>query len=198
MFKHSGKLRIIGGKWRGRKISFSSSRALRPTTDRIRETLFNWLSPYIEGSYCLDLFAGSGALGFEALSRGSAHVTFLDRSMTVINNLQKNATVLNAKNVKLICGEFPAVMRQLKSHNFNIVFLDPPFYQGLINKAASWLEKTKVLSSEAYIYVEAEKNIPFVFPNNWEVYRISGTARIFYGLFLRLKKGGVCFECETD
>ncbi|WP_304985684.1 16S rRNA (guanine(966)-N(2))-methyltransferase RsmD [Coxiella-like endosymbiont] len=185
----SGKLRIIGGKWRGRKIAFPSLPELRPTADRIRETLFNWLFPYIEDAYCLDLFAGSGALGFEALSRGCAHVTFLDHSKSVIEILQKNAEILNATNTEFVCEEFPSVIPELKNSPFNIVFLDPPFYQELINQAILWLEKTKILAPEAYIYVEAEKNISFILPSNWEIYREKRTTSIVYRLFLRFKKG---------
>lgn len=182
------KLRIIGGKWRGRK-SLSFSPELRPTADRIRETLFNWLSPYIKDAYCLDLFAGSGALGFEALSRGCAHVTFLDHSKNVIETLQKNVEILNATNTQFVCEEFTSAIPKLKNVPFNIVFLDPPFYQGLINQAALWLEKTKILTPQAYIYVEAEKNISFILPSNWEIYREKRTTSIFYSLFFRFKKG---------
>ena len=184
----SGKLRIIGGKWRGRKITFSSSLKLRPTKDRIRETLSNWLSPYIKGAYCLDLFAGSGALGFEALSRGCAHVTFIDISKVVIKTLQKNAEILNVINIEFICGEFPSDIQQLKNAPFNIVFLDPPFYQGLINQSISWLEEANILAPEAYIYVEAEKNISLIIPSNWKNYREKKTTGLFYGLFFRSKK----------
>ncbi|WP_100622492.1 16S rRNA (guanine(966)-N(2))-methyltransferase RsmD [Candidatus Coxiella mudrowiae] len=183
------KLRIIGGKWRGRKIAFPSLPELRPTADRIRETLFNWLSPYIKDAYCLDLFAGSGALGFEALSRGCAHVTFLDRSKNVIETLQKNAEILNTTNTEFVCEEFTSEIPKLKNVPFNIVFLDPPFYQRLINQAVLWLEKTKILAPQAYIYVEAEKNISFILPSNWEIYREKRTTSIFYSLFFRFKKG---------
>ncbi|MFW0055035.1 MAG: 16S rRNA (guanine(966)-N(2))-methyltransferase RsmD [Coxiella endosymbiont of Dermacentor silvarum] len=181
----SGKSRIIGGKWRGRKIIFSSSPELRPTADRIRETLYNWLSPYIKDAYCLDLFAGSGALGFEALSRGCAHVTFVDISRFVIENMQKNAKILNVINTKFVCGEFQSGTQQLKNTTFNIVFLDPPFYQGLINKAILWLEEANILASEAYIYIEAEKNISLILPKNWKSYREKRTTKLFYGLFFR-------------
>ena len=182
-----GKLRIIGGKWCGRKIAFPSLLELRPTANRIRETLFNWLSIYIEGTYCLDLFAGSGALGFEALSRGCAHVTFIDHSKELIAALQKNAVFLNAANTEFICGEFPSDILTLKNTPFNVVFLDPPFYQGLINQAVLWLEEVNILAPEAYIYIEAEKNISLIFPDNWKSYREKRTASLFYGLFLRSK-----------
>ncbi|WP_309567556.1 16S rRNA (guanine(966)-N(2))-methyltransferase RsmD [Coxiella-like endosymbiont] len=115
-----GKFRIIAGKWRGRKIVFPSLPELRPTSDRIRETLFNWLSPYIKDSCCLDLFAGSGALGFEALSRGCAHVTFFDHSKKVIETLQKNAEILNTKNTTFFLKNF---LIKLTSCNMVILIL---------------------------------------------------------------------------
>lgn len=184
-----GKLRIIGGKWRGRKIAFPALSGLRPTTGRVRETLFNWLSDYIEDTYCLDLFAGSGALGFEALSRGCAHVTFIDRSNDVMKALKQSAEFLNAAHTEFICREFPfSTFFPLKNSPFNIVFLDPPFYKGLINQATLWLEEVNILASKAYIYVEVEKNISLVPPNNWKFYREKRTASLFYGLFLRCKK----------
>ncbi|MFW0078791.1 MAG: 16S rRNA (guanine(966)-N(2))-methyltransferase RsmD [Coxiella endosymbiont of Haemaphysalis qinghaiensis] len=184
-----GKLRIIGGKWRGRKIAFPSSLGLRPTIGRIRETLFNWLSNYIEDTYCLDLFAGSGALGFEALSRGCAHVTFIDRSNDVIKALKQSAVFLNTANTEFICQTFPFGIPSLKNSPFDVVFLDPPFCKGLINQAALWLEEVNILAPEACIYIEAEKNISLILPNNWEIYREKRTASLFYGLFLRFKKG---------
>lgn len=183
-----GKFRIIAGKWRGRKIVFPSLPELRPTSDRIRETLFNWLSPYIKDSCCLDLFAGSGALGFEALSRGCAHVTFFDHSKKVIETLQKNAEILNTKNTTFFFEEFPYKINELQHGYFNIVFLDPPFYQGLIRQAAVWLEKTEILAPETYIYVESEKDLSLMMPNNWEIYREKKTSTIFYRLFFRFKK----------
>ena len=183
-----GKLRIIGGKWRGKKIAFTSSSGLRPTMGRIRETLFNWLSDYIKDTYCLDLFAGSGALGFEALSRGCAHVTFIDRSNDVIKALKQGAAFLNAAHAEFVCREFPFSTSPLKNSPFDIVFLDPPFYKGLINRAALWLEEVNILAPEAYIYFEVEKNISLILPNNWEFYREKRTANLFYGLFLRSKK----------
>ena len=184
-----GKLRIIGGKWRGKKIAFPSSSGLRPTIGRIRETLFNWLSNYIEDTYCLDLFAGSGALGFEALSRGCAHVTFIDRSNDVIKALKQSAVFLNIENTEFVCQAFPFGTPPLKNSPFDVVFLDPPFYKGLINQAALWLEEVNILAPKAYIYIEAEKNISLILPSNWEIYREKRTASLFYGLFLRFKKG---------
>ncbi len=106
MANNPNKIRIIGGKWRGRKLKFVPITGLRPTPNRLRETLFNWLAPVIEGAICLDLFAGSGALGFEALSRGATHVVMVDKSPQVIRTLKENAKILGAENIEFICAEF--------------------------------------------------------------------------------------------
>ena len=177
-----GKLRIIGGKWRSRKIIFPNLPDLRPTTDRIRETLFNWMASYIIDANCLDLFAGSGALGFEALSRGASHVTFVDHSRSVVGALKENVKILctvNTVNAEVICGDFAKVIPLLIKIPYNIVFLDPPFYKNLLEKAALELElrKKQLLALDAFIYVETEKKLQsLVVPKNWEIYRVRETS----------------------
>ena len=128
----TSELRIIGGKWRGRKLKFSPSLDLRPTPNRVRETLFNWLAPVINNAICLDLFAGSGALGFEALSRGAQKVTMLDKSARVIKTLKANAEILGTENITFLCMEFSPSLKNPFKQQFNVVFLDPPFKQNLI------------------------------------------------------------------
>ena len=183
--KMMGKIRIIGGKWRSRKIIFPDIPGLRPTSDRIRETLFNWLAPYVCNSHYLDLFAGSGALGFEALSRGASQVTFVDQSWQVIDILKKNAGVFEATCVKFICSYFTKAIFSLKNTPFDIVFLDPPFRKNLVGKAALELEKNKLLAKEAFIYVEMEKNFtPLSLPESWRVYRKKVTSHSSYYLFI--------------
>ncbi|AAO91390.1 16S rRNA (guanine(966)-N(2))-methyltransferase RsmD [Coxiella burnetii] len=187
-----GKLRIIGGKWRSRKIDFPDLPDLRPTTDRIRETLFNWLAPYIVDANCLDLFAGSGALGFEALSRGAAQVTFVDHSRYVVDKLRKNVEILQATNAQVLCGDFTSVIPFLTTTSYNIVFLDPPFYKNLVERAALHLEESKLLAPNAFIYVETEKNLkPLPLPKTWKIYREKATSSLAYYLFQHLpqKKG---------
>ena len=179
------KIRIIGGKWRSRKIIFPDMPGLRPTAARIRETLFNWLAPYVVNAHYLDLFAGSGALGFEALSRGASQVTFVDQSWQVINILKKNSAVLETTCVQFICGYFTKVMVSLKNTPFDIVFLDPPFHKNLVEKAAFELEKNKLLAREAFIYVETEKNCTLLsLPESWRVYRKKVTSNLSYYLFI--------------
>lgn len=150
------QIRIIGGKWRGRKIQFAKGSGCRPTHDRVRETVFNWLAPYINGATCLDLFAGSGAFGFEALSRGAAHVTMVDASVDVVKALRQNVIKLNAENIDILHGVVPKRMPQLTVCSYDVIFLDPPFYEGLIPEALHWLEGESVLSKDALIYIEAE------------------------------------------
>lgn len=179
------QLRIIGGKWRGRKIAFSSSPGLRPTHDRVRETLFNWLAPYIEGANCLDLFSGSGALGFEALSRGANRVTFVDSAKEVTATLQQNVQLLGVKNAEIMLGDCSLPLT-LSSTPFDIVFLDPPFGQGLIAQASQWLESGHALTRDAFIYIEAEKDLhPLPIPENWKVLKEKTTSSLAYYLLRR-------------
>jgi len=179
-------LRIIGGRWRRQLISFPDIPGLRPTHDRIRETLFNWLAPVIEGSSCLDLFAGSGALGFEALSRGAKQVTFIDNDKEAIAAIKANAAKLKADNVDIISGNCPIVMPSLAFAPYDIVFLDPPFHQGLLASSSEWLEQSGYLNDEAYIYIETEKgNAPLPVPENWRIKKDATTASLAYYLLLR-------------
>ena len=127
--KNNNQLRIIGGRWRGRRISFPDVIGLRPSGDRIRETLFNWLQNTIHDAVCLDLFSGSGILGFEALSRGSAQVTFVDQHPVVIKHLQGVSELLAIDEVRIIRADVPSssLQKQLSGTQYNLVFLDPPF-----------------------------------------------------------------------
>lgn len=179
-------LRIIGGQWRSRHLSFPNIPGLRPTHDRVRETLFNWLAPYIKGASCLDLFAGSGALGFEALSRGARQVSFVDKHRKAIAVIESNAMQLEAKGCEIVVGECPSRMPPLTFPPYDIVFLDPPFHQGLLSSTAEWLERSGYLNDEAYIYIEAEKaNDAFSVPSNWQVNKSGKTPRVAYYLYLR-------------
>lgn len=178
------ELRIIGGQWRRRKLSFTSQAEVRPTTDFIRETLFNWLAPFIENRTCLDLFAGSGALGFEALSRGAKHVSFADSSSHVIQSLQQNATMLAATNVDFHCLNFSVAAPNPFMRKFDLVFLDPPFKQGLIAPACQWLEDNKLLADDALIYLETERKLkPLLVPDTWELYRQKTSGQVNYYLY---------------
>lgn len=176
------KVRIIGGRWRGRKLSFATEPGLRPTPDRIRETLFNWLAPTIQGARCLDLFAGSGALGFEAASRNAGEVLLIDRSPQVIRQLQANKNLLQAGNIHIHQTTIPATLA-FQPKPFEIVFLDPPFKQDLISAACHWLLAEHYLAKGALIYLETEAELltPPI-PEDWEILRAKQAGQVRYYL----------------
>lgn len=183
-----GKLRIIGGKWRGRKLDFADIPELRPTPDRIRETVFNWLMSDIRGTVCLDLFAGSGALGFEALSRGAAKMVMVDQSRLVISKLKEIASMFDvAAAIDFYCVAMPDNLGKLAGYKFDIVFLDPPFRQGLIASTCANLEKINCLADNALIYIEAESELVLaeIIPANWQILRNKKAGQIGYYLIKR-------------
>lgn len=180
-----GQIRIIGGEWRGRKIKVPDIQDLRPTPDRVRETLFNWLSNKIAGAYCLDAFAGSGALGFEALSRGAKHVVMVDASSEVVSLLKEELAVFKSDNADIYRANLP---QQLKapSHPFDIVFLDPPFSQDLLLPCCFYLEEHGFLTDGAYIYIESggtldENNLP----EHWKIIKSKKAGQVAYHLVQR-------------
>lgn len=182
-------LRIIGGEWRSRKLPFPTIEGLRPTPDRVRETLFNWLQTSTPGASCLDLFCGSGALGFEALSRGAASVTFVDRSPEVSRQVRQNLNLLKAQNADVVCTgviEWLEVKKADQEPRYDLVFLDPPFRQDLIKPAATLLETRNLLNNNALIYIETESNWqPDGLPENWTLYREKMAGQVCYRLYQR-------------
>src|SRR5262245_49744399 len=148
------ELRIIGGKWRGRRVQFPDLPELRPSPDRVRETLFNWLAPVIEGARCLDLFAGSGALGLEAASRGAASVVLVDRDPRVRAALEASVERLGG-GVDIVCDDAFAWLAR-GGGPFDVVFVDPPFGEGLANRTCAALATSERLAPGARIYVESE------------------------------------------
>lgn len=184
--KNINKLRIIGGKWRSRKINFISVPGLRPTPDRVRETLFNWLALVIHGARCVDLFTGSGAVSFEALSRGADSVVMIEQSPEAYAMIKENAQILKAENLEIYCGRSPEILQQLLPRQFDIVFLDPPFHHNLIEPTAKWLEEHNCLSPEAVIYIEAEKELKTLsLPKNWQIIRNKTAGNLNYLLVKR-------------
>ena len=164
-------MRIIGGCWRSRKISFATSSGIRPTPDSVRETLFNWLTPYIDGAACLDLYAGSGALGFEAASRSAANVAMVETHRHNVKQLQINKDKLDAGSVEIIEQKAEDFL-QTTDNRFDIVFLDPPFQQDLIESVCHAIKKNNVLKPAALIYIEAEKQLnPLPIPADWHIMR---------------------------
>ena len=183
-----GRLRIIGGLWRGRKLQFVASPGLRPTPDRVRETLFNWLSAVIHGSRCLDLFSGSGALGLEALSRGAGHCVFIDSAGSAINAIRQHLDTLACSTADTCQCDGLHWLRENPSPGqaFDIVFLDPPFQQQLLAPACELLETRGWLAPSAHIYLEsgAGEDTPAV-PPGWELKREKQAGEVRYQLFVR-------------
>ena len=181
-------LRIIGGRWRSRKIAFAEAPGLRPTGERIRETLFNWLAPRINGAKCLDLYAGSGILGLEALSRGAERCTALDNNAATIKHLQANCDLLNAKLsiINVSCINF--LSNHKDNVRFDIVFIDPPFVEDLHTKSCLLLEQNQWLTDKALIYCELPSNDrSFVSPPNWQLQKDKIAGGVRYMLYTRFE-----------
>ncbi len=189
MANKANRIRIIAGRWRGRKLDFPSIEGLRPTTDPIRETLFNWLQRYLPQANCLDLYAGSGALGFEAASRGAGHVLMVEKDAQVIKTLQKNKALLQADNVQLMHRIALDVLKakvEEKEKSFDIVFLDPPFQQGELQECVKHLEQSGRLSDDAVIYIECESKLKLNFlPATWVERRQKKAGQVVYCLYQR-------------
>lgn len=155
----SNAVRIIGGKWRGRKLVFPDRPDLRPTLGRVRETLFNWLRADIDGSRCLDLFAGSGALGFEALSRGAASVVFVDADRRAVQSLKDNAARLEAgERVTVVAGRADRLLRRT-AEPFDVIFVDPPFAGTDLPVALEKIRASGALASTGLVYFEAPRRL---------------------------------------
>lgn len=157
-------LRIIGGDWRSRKLPFIDAPGLRPTPDRIRETLFNWLQGCVHDAKCIDMFAGSGALGFEALSRGASDVIFVEKNTNCANQIKENISLLKAQ-AKVVKSDALSFLKLIEKpiKSFDLVFLDPPYRLGLIPKSLSYLSNENLIDKNSLIYLEHEAEESF----NW-------------------------------
>ncbi|KGQ70289.1 16S rRNA methyltransferase [Chelonobacter oris] len=169
--KNKGEVRIIAGIWRGRKLPVLNGQGLRPTTDRIKETLFNWLMPHIVGARCLDCFAGSGSLGFEALSRQASAVQFFELDKDIAKQLQQNLQHLNCHTGNVQQGNSLQLFSQGNSDTpYDIAFLDPPFQQGLLAPTIEALDNGNWLADNALIYIESEKQLGILpVPPHWQL-----------------------------
>ena len=169
------QLRIIGGQWRGRKLCFTPEPGLRPTQDRHRETLFNWLMFQVEGARCLDLFAGSGALGLEALSRGAAWVDFVDASPRAAQTIRQHLQTLGCGQARVHQRPAEAWLKQQAeagAEPYDLVFLDPPYHQDLLQPCLYLLEYRGFLHSETRLYLEAERAFSSErLPGHWEIHK---------------------------
>jgi len=178
------KVRIIAGRWRGRWIQFVDAPALRPTQDRIRETLFNWLQPYITDSRCLDCFAGSGVLGLEALSRGALSLTFIDNHAQQISQLKQNLKALAANDThKVVLSDCMSCHASELDAPYDIVFLDPPFHQNLLPAAVRWLQDSGCVKNGTLVYMECERHCQFDTPDNWQCRKEKETKTLRYALY---------------
>jgi len=172
-----GKIRIIAGEYRGRRIAVPDRPGLRPTPDRVRETLFNWLGQSLEGLSCLDLFAGSGALGFEAASRGAARVVMVEQDRAAFQALEKSLESLNTRQVELVFGDAFAFLK--RKETFDVVFLDPPFGQNALPTVFRQLRPAQGMR----VYVEAEA--PFTADAGWRELKRARAGQVSYQLFER-------------
>jgi len=180
-----GRVRIIGGRWRGRRIAFPEVEGLRPTPDRARETLFNWLAPYLPGARVLDLYAGSGILGLEALSRGASSLVAVDSSRLVAAQLRESARQLGAEGLEVVAMDVPGFLNTAHRDPFDVVFLDPPYagadYEGL----CAALDAAGLVGPDGFVYLEfsTPRSSTFAAPDGWKRHRSSRAGHLTYQLW---------------
>ena len=185
--KQSNQLRVIGGQWRGRKLAFPTAEGLRPTPDRVRETLFNWLAPNISGSHCLDLFAGSGALGLEALSRGANFCCFIDTTAAASQQITSNLALLQcdtASTHNIQAAHWLEQFDPASDQAFDIIFLDPPFGKNLAETCIELIEQKQLLRHNGLIYLETHRDeiLPAI-PPHWQLHREKTAGQVSYRLY---------------
>ena len=177
------QVRIIGGRWRRRVLRFPDALGLRPTPDRVRETLFNWLGQDLEGLVCVDLFAGSGALGVEALSRGAAEVTLVEKDAAVVRALREQAAAIGLEGLRIEHADALQFASRcgVQGRRFDVVFADPPYRQGWWPKLSLLLDG--LLTPGGRAYVEAEARVAP--PQGWRVFREGKAGQVFFHVFER-------------
>jgi len=182
----SGRLRIVAGNWRSRLLDIADVPGLRPTSERIRETLFNWLTPHIHGARCLDLFAGTGALGLEALSRGAKSVVFVENAALAVSTLNANIKVLDAAAATVREMDARQYLKAPPDEKFDLVFLDPPFAADLTGELCRLLEDSEVLSERCLIYVEQDRSrAETALPEAWQIVKNKTAGNVRYMLAQR-------------
>ncbi|WP_166256822.1 16S rRNA (guanine(966)-N(2))-methyltransferase RsmD [Marinobacter salicampi] len=181
---NAGELRIIGGEWRSRRLRFPEAGGVRPTPARIRETLFNWLTYHLPGSHCLDLFAGSGALGLEALSRGAGSVTLVDHTPALASALKANLALLGSTSGSVVCAPVERYLATAPAMPLDILFMDPPFRQGWPERLIPLLVENNWVREGGWIYVEheSERSLTAV-PQHWHLHRQKTAGQVSYNLF---------------
>ncbi len=178
-----GRLRIVAGKWRSRLLHIADLPGLRPTSERIRETLFNWLAPSIEGARCLDLFAGTGALGLEALSRGATSVVFVEASRRAAKVIEKSARSLDASGAVVYCGDATEYVRNCNPAAFDIIFLDPPFGDDRLEGLCRLIDERSILAAGGKVYLEQDRAKPDApLPETWRIVKNKTAGNVRYRL----------------
>ncbi|CAH0534750.1 Ribosomal RNA small subunit methyltransferase D [Vibrio stylophorae] len=180
--KPTGQIRIIAGQWRGRKLPVHDAQGLRPTTDRVKETLFNWLMQKVRGARCLDLFAGSGGLGFEALSRYASEVDFVEKESLAANQLKQNLASLKCEQGRVHHTDALQFLQQ-PAKPYDLVFLDPPFHQNLLADALALLQQSGWLHEGSWIYIETERDLALTLPAHWHCHRDKTAGQVHYRLY---------------
>ncbi len=179
----AGRLRIVAGNWRSRLLDIADVEGLRPTGERIRETLFNWLAPTIDGARCLDLYAGTGALGLEALSRGALSVVFVEKSATAARQLETNIKLLDANDATVLNQDAKAFLNSGCGQRFDVVFLDPPFALDAAEETCRLLADTGHLADDALVYIEDDRaRVVAPLPEGWRELRNKTTGNVRYRL----------------
>ncbi len=192
--KHSshtggGQLRIIAGEWRSRKLPVAKVPGLRPTSDRVRETVFNWLAMITPRAKVLDVFSGTGALSMEALSRGASSATLLEKSPVAARTLKSNLALLKAEHAKVVETDSLNWLNQTAETSFDLIFLDPPFRMNLLEPACQLLESNGYLNENSHIYIEVEKELnPLPVPENWQLEKSKTAGQVSFSLWSRIKK----------
>ncbi|GIU41899.1 16S rRNA (guanine(966)-N(2))-methyltransferase RsmD [Shewanella algidipiscicola] len=180
----SGQVRIIAGQWRSRRLPIHDLEGLRPTTDRVRETLFNWLSGDIAGARVLDCFGGSGALCLESLSRYAAFAKVFELQTSAAKQLQQNLLTLKCDCAEVVQGDTLALLQQTPSQGFDIIFIDPPFRKGLAQQAIALLSEHQWLNNNAQIYVETESELSsLTVPSDWVQLKEKKAGQVIYRLY---------------
>jgi len=178
-----GRLRIVAGIWRSRLLDIADVEGLRPTSERIRETLFNWLVPHIHGARCLDLYAGTGALGLEALSRGAASAVFVEASPVAEKQLKMNTGLLDASGATVLRMDALDYLAGKPDERFDIVFLDPPFAADLLDETCRLMAEQQLLADGALVYLEQERGkAELIPPKTWRVLKDKTAGNVRYML----------------
>lgn len=181
--KAGSRLRIIGGKWRSRMLPIADAEGLRPTTDRVRETLFNWLQPSIYGAKVLDVFAGSGALGFESLSREAESAVLIEKNKQAARNLNDNAKTLGASNAQVVQTD-ALTWLQTCDQTFSLIFLDPPFNKGLLPNCIELIDENNLIENNGWVYIESESELSDLpIPKHWNLHREKKAGMVMLRLF---------------